>query len=255
MGKSGSSAGAAIGSFGGPIGTVYGAAIGSMFGKGRKKTHLGSELQPPTEREMWRMDRMRNLLGDMAPDEGVLRAISTDQSMSDRFVQNVGEFYSHPGAYQALQQAMGLYGQQGPDVYGADWESAVRARMSQGIEGQLGEMQGQAASGMASRGLYGAMGQSQQAQIGQASGLARLQGMLGLKTTLSDKRYSQFQDQFARDYQASGLLQQLVTGQSSYPIQQKQEMSTDEKIMGYMGAAGGLLSGFSGLLGGGGKGK
>jgi len=252
----GASTGAAIGSFGGPIGTAYGAAIGGLFGGGRKKTYLGSELQPPTEREQWRIDRIQKLMGDMAPPEDVLRAISTDQDMSDRFIQNAGEFYSHPGSYQALQQAMGMFGQQAPDVYGAPWESMMRSKMMGQYGGELAGMQDQATSGMAQRGLYGAMGGAQQTQIGQAGAQARLQGMMGLQGMLSDKRYQMFNDQFGRDMQASNLLSGLVGGQPAYPIMQDQGMTADQKIMGYMGAAGGMIGGIGGLLGGlGGGGK
>ena len=212
---------------------------------------LPSTMGEPSTREKWRIERMQGLLSGVGgPDDNVLRALASDQGMSDRFLQNIGEFYSHPGAYQALQQAMGMFGQQGPDVYGAPWESAIRSRMMAGVGGEISGMQDQAASGMAQRGMYGALGGAQQTQIGQAGALARLQAMLGLRTNLDDKRYQMFQDQFSRDYQATGLLSGLVGGQPAYPIMQDQKMSADQKIMGYMGAAGGLIGGIGGLLGG-----
>lgn len=212
---------------------------------------LPSTQGDPSTREKWRIERMQGLLSGVGgPDYNVLRALASDQGMSDRFLQNIGEFYSHPGSYQALQQAMGMYGQEAPDVYGAPWESAMRSQIMAQTGGEVAGMQDRAASGMAQRGMYGALGGAQQTQIGQAGALARLQAMMGLQTTLADKRYGLFQDQFSRDMQATNLLSGLVGGQPAYPIMQDQGMSADQKIMGYMGAAGGLIGGIGGLLGG-----
>lgn len=224
--------------------------MGTKLGAGRKRVDLGSSLKPPSEREQWRMDRMAKLMQGtgMELPEDVLRAISTDQEMSDRFVKNAGEFYSHPGSYQALQQALGMYGQQGPDVYGAPWESAIRSRMMAGIGGEISGMQDQAASGMAQRGMYGALGGTQQTQIGQAGALARLQAMLGLRTTLDDKRYQMFQDQFARDFQASSLLSGLVGGQPAYPVIQDQGETKSQQWAAILGGGGSMLGGAASML-------
>ncbi len=248
MGNS-ANTGAVLGSYGGPVGTMYGAAIGSLLGGSkRKRTYLGNKLQPPTERELWRMDRMQALMGDMSPDESVLRAIASDQKGSDRFIENTAEFYSHPGAYQSLQQAGSMFGQQAPDVYGAPWENMMREKIMSQTGQETADLTGGLTQQMASRGYYGALGQSQQGAVGQSSALARMKALLGLQGTLADQRYSQFQDQFSRDYQATGLLQSIVTGQPSAPYIQKENMSGWEKFGMITGAAGNIMGGLGSII-------
>lgn len=184
---------------------------------------------------------------------GILETVSGHKKASERFLMNLAEFYSHPGAYESLQQSLGMFGREAPDLYGPQWESAMRYKIGSMAGSEQQMMQQKAEQGLAQRGLFGALGQSAQTQIGQAGAQSRLQAMMGLRSMLDDKRMELFEDQFARDYQATGLLQTLVTGQPAYPIMQKNRLSTDQKIMGYMGAAGNFFGGLSGLLGGGGK--
>jgi len=188
-------------------------------------------------------------MGEHAPPEEVLRGIATDKGMPKRFRENVTEFYSHPGAFQALQQSLGMFGQQAPDVYGADWESAMRSRLSQGVGMETEQMGHQVQQGMAGRGMFGAMDQTAQTQVGQAGAMARLQSMLGLRGMLADKRYEMFQDQFGRDYQATGLLSGLVGGQPAYPVQmQGPKMSSFEKVMMGVQGVGNLAKGIGSVM-------
>ena len=125
----------------------------------------------------------------------------------------------------------------------------MRSRLMAGVGGEIAGMQDQAAASMAQRGLYGALGGTQQTQIGQAGALARLQAMLGLRTTLDDKRYGMFQDQFNRDMQATNMLSGLVGGQPAYPVIQDQGETKAQQWGAILGGGGQMLGGVSSLLG------
>jgi hypothetical protein len=231
----GPSVGAGVSNF---LQNVFGGAyLHQAMGRGKRKRRHAKAQQ-----------NFYDFMASRAPVEGwspellesLMRGGTLNQQGASRMFNQYMEFFSRPGAAQALEQTRGMFGREAPDVYGPDWASAQRRGIMGGAAAQMSSAREGLARQLATRGTYGAGNQAAMGQIAGASTEAQANALTRLQTLLADKRYGLFEQQFGRDFQSASLLNALVMGQQAAPyVVPKQGLSGTEKLL----AAGNIFAG------------
>ena len=202
----------------------------------------------------WRRDMYRQIGGafgwggEMDP---MMQLMARDPRMQRRFGQNAAEFFSHPGAYQALQGTYGLMerAEEPLDFYGEDWRSGLRRQVMGGAQAQIAGAQEGLGRASAARGYQGAADPLARAQLGGGGAKAIADALTALGLETEGKRFQVDEAQYGRQAQALGMLQSLLGMQPAFPYQPSTKVSSTEKFLA--GAKIGVegLKGLAGMFG------
>jgi len=202
----------------------------------------------------WRRDMYRQIGGafgwggEMDP---MMQLMARDPRAQRRFGQNAAEFFSHPGAYQALQGTYGLMGRAAEplDFYGEDWRSGLRRQVMGGAQAQVRGAQEGISRASAARGYQGAADPLARAQLGGGGAKAIADALTALGLETEGKRFEVDEASYGRQSQALGMLQSLLGMQPASPYQPSTKVSKTEKFMAGAGVAGNIAAAIAKMFG------